>query len=96
MAEAPWLPAVLAGLSILGVLAGIWLRVRAFLYLGTSFLLVALLTVIWHAAASQQRTWIWWIAGLVTGVLILALFGLFERRRADVLQMVEKLKQWDE
>ena len=95
VAEAPWLPAVLAGLSILGVLAGILLRVRAFLYLGTAFLVVALMTIIWHAAIEQQRTWILWVAGIVTGVLIIALFGLFEKRRDDVLRVVEQLKHWD-
>jgi hypothetical protein len=92
VAEAPWLPAVLAGLSILGVLAGILLRVRAFLYLGTAFLVVALMTIIWHAA--DQHTWIWWVTGIITGVLIIALFGLFEKRRDDVLRVVEELKHW--
>ena len=47
---------MLAGLSIVGVLAGILLRVRAFLYLGMTFLVVALMTIIWHAA--EQWTWI--------------------------------------
>jgi hypothetical protein len=93
VAEAPWLPAVLAGLSIIGVLAGILLRVRAFLYLGTAFLVVALLTIIWHAA--EGHTWVWWIAGIVTGILIIALFGLFEKRRDDVLRVVEQLKHWE-
>jgi hypothetical protein len=95
VADAPWLPAVLAGLSILGVFAGILLRVRAFLYLGTSFLVVALMTIIWHAAIHERRTWILWVAGIVTGVLIIALFGLFEKRRDDVLRMVDQLKQWE-
>ncbi len=94
VAEAPWLPAVLAGLSIVGVLAGIVLRVRAFLYLGTAFLVVALMTIIWHAAIQEQHTWILWVAGIVTGALIIALFGLFEKRREDVLRVVEELKQW--
>ncbi len=94
VAEAPWLPAVLAGLSILGVLAGIMLRVRAFLYLGTAFLVVALMTIIWHAAIHQQRTYILWVAGIVTGALIIALFALFEKRRDDVLRVVEELKHW--
>ncbi len=93
VAEAPWLPGVLAGLSILGVLAGILLRVRAFLYLGTAFLIIALMTIIWHAA--EGHTWIWWIAGIVTGALIIALFGLFEKRRDDVLRVVEQLKHWE-
>ena len=81
---------MLAGLSILGVLAGILLRVRAFLYLGTAFLVVALMTIIWHAA--ERHTWIWWLTGIVTGALIIALFGLFEKRRDDVLRVVEELK----
>jgi hypothetical protein len=92
VSEAPWLPGVLAGLSLLGVLAGIMLRIRAFLYLGTAFLVVALMTVIWHAAA--QHTWIWWIAGIITGSLILAVLGFFEKRRDDVLRVVEQLKHW--
>jgi hypothetical protein len=95
VADAPWLPAVLAGLSIAGVFAGILLRVRAFLYLGTAFLVVALMTIIWHAAIHQQRTWILWVGGIVTGALIIALFGVFEKRRDDVLRVVEQLKHWE-
>jgi hypothetical protein len=95
VADAPWLPAVLAGLSIAGVFAGILLRVRAFLYLGTAFLLVAIASVIWYAAIEQQRTWVLWIAGIVTGVLILALFGMFEKRREDVLGVIDRMKQWE-
>lgn len=95
VADAPWLPAVLAGLSIVGVLAGIMLRVRAFLYLGTAFLIVALMTIIWHAAIEEQRTWILWLAGMLTGAIIFAMFGLFEKRRDDVLRVVEELKHWD-
>jgi hypothetical protein len=92
VAEAPWLPGVLAGISIFGVLLGILLRVRAFLYLGTAFLAVAIMTIIWHAA--EGHTWVWWIAGIVTGVFIIALFGIFEKRRDDVLRVVEELKHW--
>ena len=93
VAEAPWLPGVLAGLSIAGVLAGILLRVQSFLYLGTAFLVVALMTIIWHAA--DGHTWVWWVTGIIAGVAIIALFGVFEKRRDDVLRMVEQLKQWE-
>jgi hypothetical protein len=55
---------------------------------------VALMTIIWHAAIHEQRTWILWVAGIVTGALIIALFGLFEKRRDDVLRVVEELKNW--
>jgi hypothetical protein len=95
VAEAPWLPAVLAGLSILGVLAGIMLRVQSFLYLGIAFLIVSLITVIWHAAIHEHHTWILWVSGIVTGIAIIALFGVFEKRRDDVLRVVERLKQWE-
>ena len=57
--------------------------------------MVSLLTVIWYAAIEQERTWILWVAGIVTGVLIIALFGVFEKRRDDVLRVVERLKQWE-
>ena len=92
--QAPWLPLVLAGFSILGILVGIWLRVRAFLFLGTAFLLVALLTVIWYAAVDLHQTWLWWAMGIVTGILIIALFAVFEKKRDDILKMVEDLKHW--
>jgi hypothetical protein len=93
--EAPWLPLVLAGLSILGIVAGIWVRVQAFLYLGFSFLLIALFTMIWYAAVELDRTWIWWVSGIVAGVLIIALFGLFEKKRDEILRLAERVKQWE-
>ena len=95
VAEAPWLPVLLGGISIAGIFAGILLRVRAFLYLGTSFLVVALLTIIRYAAVELQHTWIWWVSGIVTGILIIAIFALFEKKRDEVLLMVEELKQWE-
>src|SRR4029453_9198971 len=64
VATSPWLPLVLAGLSVVGVMLGILLRVRAFLFLGSAFLLLALLTMIWHAAANLGWTWLWDAAGI--------------------------------
>jgi hypothetical protein len=93
--ESPWLPLVLAGLSVLGIFAGILLRVRAFLYLGLAFLLIALFTIIWHAAVERHMTWIWWVCGIVTGALIIALFGLFEKKREEMLRLVEHVKTWE-
>ena len=94
VAQAPWLPAVLAGLSIVGILAGIALRVRAFLMLGTGFLALSLFTVIWYAAVDLDQTWIWWASGLVAGVLIIALFAIFEKKQQEVLAAFERIKQW--
>lgn len=95
VAQAPWLPLVLGGLSLAGIAAGILLRVRAFLFLGTAFVGLALFTIIWHAAVDRDQTWIWYVSGLVAGVLIVAGFTLVEKKRQDVLAVLEKIKAWD-
>ncbi len=95
VAQAPYLPLVLAVLSVAGILAGMLLRVRAFLFLGTGFLVLSLFTIIWHAAVDLNQTWILWVSGIVLGLLILALFAMFEKKRQDVLEMVEKIKHWE-
>ena len=90
-----WLPMVLAGLSVLGVLAGMMLRVRAFLYLGTSFLLLSLVSMVWHAARSIGHVWPWWVFGFTLGLALLTLFGIFEKKRAEMLLLIERLKEWE-
>jgi hypothetical protein len=95
VAEAPLLPLWLAALSIAGIFAGIALRVRAFLFLGTAFLLLALMTIIWHAAYDLEQTWIFYVTGIVAGTLIIALFAVFEKKRQEILAVVEKLRDWD-
>jgi hypothetical protein len=89
------LPLVLALLSVGGVLAGIVLRVRAFLMLGVGFLGLVVFSMIWHAAVDLSQTWVWWASGIVLGIAILGMFALFEKRRNDVLRVVERLRQWD-
>ncbi len=93
--QAPWLPVVLAGLSLTGIAAGIWLRTRAFLYLGLSFLLVSLLSVIWYATVDLHQTWLLYVTGIITGVLIIGTFALFERKQQEILERMERLKHWE-
>ena len=50
--------------------------------------------MIWHAAVDHYQTWVWWVSGIVLGAAILALFAVFEKRRNDVLRMLEQIKQW--
>ena len=95
VAQQPALPLVLAGLSVVGILAGMALRVRAFLFLGTGFLVLALFTMIYHAAVDLEQTWVWWASGLVLGLAIMAGVGFFERKRQGVLEMVERVKRWE-
>lgn len=89
------LPMVLAGLSVAGVLAGILMRVRAFLYLGTSFLLLSIVSMVWHAARNIGHVWPWWVFGIVLGIAILTLFGLFEKRRQDMLALLDEMRRWE-
>lgn len=94
VAQAPWLPVALAVLAVLGVLVGIMLRVRAFLFLGSGFLLLAIVTMIWHVAVDLEQVWAWPAALVVLGVAVLVFFGVGEKRRHDMLRVVDQLKQW--
>jgi len=88
------LPLALMLLSVLGVLAGIMLRVRSFLFLGVTFLVLDMISVIWYAVVDLHHTWILPASGIALGVAIIALFAVFEKRRNDVLAAVERLKDW--
>jgi hypothetical protein len=95
VARSPWLPLVLAALSLAGVFGGIVLRIRAFLLLGSVFLLLAITTMIYFASANFGWTWLWYVAGIVTGAIIIFTFALFEKKRDEMLRVVEGLKEWD-
>jgi hypothetical protein len=90
----PWLPLVLATLSVAGVFAGILFRVRAFLFLGTTFLVLAIVTMIYYASANLNWTWLWYVAGIALGAAIIILFALFEKKRSQMLALVDGLKSW--
>jgi len=94
VAVAPWLPLVLAGLSVAGVMVGVALRIRPFLYLGTMFLALSIFTMIYYASAELHWTWIWYVAGILLGGGIITFFALFEKKRGQMLALVDGLKQW--
>jgi hypothetical protein len=94
VATSPWLPLVLAALSIAGVFAGMIFRIRAFLLLGAVFLLLAIATMIKFASVNFGWTWLWYVAGIVTGAAIITTFAIFEKQRADVMRLVEEFKDW--
>jgi hypothetical protein len=95
VAESPWLPLVLAALSLAGVFSGIVFRIRGLLLLGSVFLLIAIITMIWYASVNLGWTWLWYVAGIATGATIIFMFALFEKKRAEVLRVVEGFKDWD-
>jgi hypothetical protein len=85
---------LLAFLSVLGALAGILLRVRAYLFLGSGFLVLVIFQMIWHAAVERQQTWVWWACGILLGVLVLAVFAVLERRGQRVREALERFREW--
>jgi hypothetical protein len=70
------------------------LRVRSFLYLGVTFLLVDLSVVIYHAAWDRGQMWVFWLSGIAVGAAIIALFAVFEKRRNDLRLAIDRFKQW--
>jgi hypothetical protein len=94
--ESLWPPMVLASLAVGGVFLGIIFRVRAFLYLGTSFVLLSVVTMVWHAARAIEHVWPWWAFGIGLGIGILVLFGLFEKKRPEITAWARQLQQWEQ
>jgi hypothetical protein len=95
VANSPWLPLILGSFSLAGVFAGIVFRIRGLLLLGAIFLLLSIITMIWYASVNLGWTWLWYVAGIVTGATIIFMFALFEKKRGEVLRVVEGLKEWD-
>ena len=96
VADSLLMPMVLAALSVAGAFVGILLRVRAFLYLGTSFLGLAILSMVAHASQNIHHVWPWWTFGITLGLALLTAFATFERHRPAVLQMLDDLQQWEQ
>lgn len=95
LGETLWPPMVLATLAVGGIFAGIMVQVRAYLYLGSFFLLTAMVAMVSHAHQRFDHVWPWWAFGITLGISILVLFGLFEKRRNDMKAVVGQLQQWD-
>ena len=91
-----WPPMILASLSVAGIFAGMLLRIRAFLYLGSLFLLMALVSMVSHAHQRFDHVWPWWAFGIGLGIAILVMFGLFEKRKREMRQLAEHLNQWEQ
>ena len=95
VANSPWLPLITGSFSLAGVFAGIVFRIRGLLLLGSVFLLLSIITMIWYASVNFGWTWLWYVAGIVTGATIIFMFALFEKKRSEVMRVVEGLKEWE-
>ena len=65
------------------------------LLLGSVFLLLSIVTMIWYASVNFGWTWLWYVAGIMTGATIIFMFAVFEKKRSEVLRVVEGLKDWE-
>ncbi|MEO8493735.1 MAG: hypothetical protein ABI614_01590 [Planctomycetota bacterium] len=90
-----WEPMVLATFSVIGVFVGIGLQIRAFLYLGATFVFLSVVSMVWHAYTKVQHVGIWWGFGILLGLLILTIFGLFEKKRPELTRLVENMRRWE-
>ena len=93
--EQLWPPMVLATLAVIGIMSGIMLQVKSFLYFGSLFLLMAMITMVSLAHQRLDHVWPWWAFGIGLGVAILVMFGLFEKRKNDMKAIAEGLREWD-
>jgi hypothetical protein len=93
--ERLWPPMVLTLLSVAGIMFGILMRVRAYLYLGALFLLLSMITMVSHAQLRLGHTWPWWVFGITLGIAILVVFGLFEKRRKEMGELARSMGKWD-
>ena len=87
-------PMLLMVFSVAGVLIGIAMRVRIYLYLGSAFLIVSIFSMI-MVAHPQTGIWVWWVFGIGLGIAIISLFALFEKKRPEMLAWVEKIRNWE-
>ncbi len=95
LGEQLWPPMLLALLSVAGIMLGIMMQVRAYLYLGSLFLLLSMVTMVSHAHRQFNHIWPWWVFGIALGIAILVFFGLFEKRRNEMTDLARKMSDWD-
>jgi hypothetical protein len=81
VANSPWLPLILGSFSLAGIFAGIVFRIRGMSLMGSMFLLLSIVTMIWYASANFGWTWLWYVFGIVTGAAIILTFAVFENKK---------------
>jgi len=81
VANSPWLPLILGSFALAGVFAGIVFRVRGMTLMGSIFLLLSIVMMIWYASANFGWTWLWYVFGIVTGAAIILTFAVFEKKK---------------
>lgn len=89
-----WGPIVLIGLSMVGMLAGVALRVKPFLYLGTVFTFLGIMSMVWRAGQAIDAVWPWWVFGITTGLILLSILAGIEKHKDRLTQWSQRLATW--
>jgi hypothetical protein len=90
-----WGPMILIMLALAGMLAGVVLRIRPFLYLGTLFVLLGTTSMVWHAQRSIDQVWPWWAFGITMGIVILAGLMSLEKNKGKLQELAARLHSWE-
>ena len=88
-------PVILILLALTGMLLGVVLRIRPFLYLGASFVFLGVTSMVWHAHRAFDSIWPWWVFGISMGLLLLAGLMLLERFKPQLRMYAQRLSTWD-
>ncbi|QDT03726.1 hypothetical protein K227x_21110 [Rubripirellula lacrimiformis] len=84
-------PIVLVGLALIGMMAGVVLRVGPFLYLGAIFVFLGSASMVRHAQQSIDAVWPWWVFGITTGMLLLVGLTLLEKNKSRLRNYARSL-----
>ena len=89
-----WIPGIF---SLIAVFAGLALRVRAFLYIGTATFLIT--TIYQSVIFSLQYSFLKWVVGLLVGILLIYIAANFETRRAQITSLIrsaiDEFQSWE-
>jgi hypothetical protein len=87
---------LLVGLGLAGVAAGLTLRVRAYLYVGTLLFLAAVLRQLWLFIGDHSQ--LLWALGIALGIALIWIAATFESRRSQAVALVQywlaELEAW--
>ncbi len=87
-------PIVLVLLALTGMLVGVVLRVRPFLYLGATFVFIGATSMVWHAQTALDAVWPWWVFGITTGIILLAGLTALEKNKGKLRRYADTLAAW--
>ncbi|NJM75365.1 MAG: hypothetical protein HC852_05760 [Acaryochloridaceae cyanobacterium RU_4_10] len=91
-----WGGLIAIGLSLGLVVAGLLLRIRAFLYVGTLTFIAKVVRIIWLFIADESL--VLWGLGIAVGLLLIWVAATFEARRSQVTALLQywmsELEQW--